>query len=163
MANKRKTVYCCAECGNETSNWAGRCPACGAWNTLQEVTIETGSGKKSAVSARAAAGKAKPLSELDTSEEIRFATGISEFDRVLGGGAVAGSLVLVGGAPGIGKSTLLSRCALRREMAERYFTSPVRKVSVSSSCARCVSESTERISMSLLRQISTASSPLSTN
>ena len=107
MANKRKTVYCCSECGNETSNWAGRCPACGAWNTLQEVTIETGIGKKSAVSARAAAGKAKPLSELDTSEEIRFATGISEFDRVLGGGAVAGSLVLVGGAPGIGKSTLL--------------------------------------------------------
>ena len=107
MANKRKTVYCCSECGNETSNWAGRCPACGAWNTLQEVTIEPGSGKKSAVSARAAAGKAKPLSELDTSEEIRFATGISEFDRVLGGGAVAGSLVLVGGAPGIGKSTLL--------------------------------------------------------
>ena len=107
MANKGKTVYCCAECGNETSNWAGRCPACGAWNTLQEVTIEPGSGKKSAVNARAAAGKAKPLSELDTSEEIRFATGISEFDRVLGGGAVAGSLVLVGGAPGIGKSTLL--------------------------------------------------------
>lgn len=107
MANKRKTIYCCSECGNETSNWAGRCPACGAWNTLQEVTIETGSGKKSAVNARAAAGKAKPLSELDTSEEIRFATGISEFDRVLGGGAVAGSLVLVGGAPGIGKSTLL--------------------------------------------------------
>ncbi len=107
MANKRKTVYCCSECGNETSNWAGRCPACGAWNTLREVTIETGSGKKSAVNARAAAGKAKPLSELDTSEEIRFATGISEFDRVLGGGAVAGSLALVGGAPGIGKSTLL--------------------------------------------------------
>ena len=107
MANKRKTVYCCSECGNETPNWAGRCPACGAWNTLQEVTIEPGSGKKSAVNARAAAGKAKPLSELDTSEEIRFATGISEFDRVLGGGAVAGSLVLVGGAPGIGKSTLL--------------------------------------------------------
>ena len=107
MANKRKTVYCCAECGNETSNWAGRCPACGAWNTLQEVTIEPGSGKQSAVKARAAAGKAKPLSELDTLEEIRFATGISEFDRVLGGGAVAGSLVLVGGAPGIGKSTLL--------------------------------------------------------
>lgn len=107
MANKRKTVYCCSECGNETPNWAGRCPACGAWNTLQEVMIETGSGKKSASNARAAAGKAKPLSELDTLEEIRFATGISEFDRVLGGGAVAGSLVLVGGAPGIGKSTLL--------------------------------------------------------
>lgn len=107
MANKRKTVYCCSECGNEMPNWAGRCPACGAWNTLQEVMIETGSGKKSASNARAAAGKAKPLSELDTSEEIRFATGISEFDRVLGGGAVAGSLVLVGGAPGIGKSTLL--------------------------------------------------------
>ncbi|MDD6089313.1 MAG: DNA repair protein RadA [Clostridiales bacterium] len=108
MANKRKTVYCCSECGNETPNWAGKCPACGAWNTLTEVALDPGSGRRGSGAARAAAvGKAQPLSELNTSEEIRFSTGIPEFDRVLGGGAVVGSLVLVGGAPGIGKSTLL--------------------------------------------------------
>lgn len=116
----------------EDSNWR-RCPACGAWNTLQEVTIETGSGKKSAVSARAAAGKAKPLSELDTSEEIRFATGISEFDRVLGGGAVAAHSCLSAARRVSASRRCFSRCALRREMAEDTLLSPVRKVSVSSS------------------------------
>ncbi len=108
MANKRKTAYCCSECGNETANWAGKCPACGAWNTLTEITLDTKGGKRGLGSVRAsAAWKAKKMADLDTGEEIRFPTGISEFDRVLGGGAVAGSLILVGGAPGIGKSTLL--------------------------------------------------------
>ena len=108
MANKRKTVYCCSECGNETANWAGKCPACGAWNTLTEIRIDAKNGKRGLGPARtSAAQKARKMSDLDTGEEIRFSTGISEFDRVLGGGAVAGSLILVGGAPGIGKSTLL--------------------------------------------------------
>ncbi len=106
MANKQRTVYCCSECGAESAHWAGKCPSCGAWNTLQEIKLEeTGrvkGGKKSE-----AAPKPRLLTELDMSEEIRFGTGIPEFDRVLGGGAVVGSLVLVGGAPGIGKSTLL--------------------------------------------------------
>lgn len=108
MANKQKTVYVCTECGNETPNWAGKCPTCGTWNTLTEMKLDARAGKKAASSARALSGStARKLSELDTTEEIRFSTGISEFDRVLGGGAVAGSLILVGGAPGIGKSTLL--------------------------------------------------------
>ena len=106
MAAKQKTVYCCTECGSETMNWAGKCPACGAWNTLNEVKFETRSAAKSSAPARKLQ-KAKKISELDMSAEIRFSTGISEFDRVLGGGAVVGSLVLVGGAPGIGKSTIL--------------------------------------------------------
>lgn len=106
MAAKQKTVYCCTECGSETMNWAGKCPACGAWNTLTEVKFDSRATAKSAVSTRKLQ-KAKKISELDMSAEIRFSTGISEFDRVLGGGAVVGSLVLVGGAPGIGKSTIL--------------------------------------------------------
>ena len=107
MAAKQRTIYVCSDCGNETANWSGKCPACGAWNTLREVKLDSQGSRRSAPAARAGSPSAKKLSELDGSEEIRFSTGISEFDRVLGGGAVQGSLVLVGGAPGIGKSTLL--------------------------------------------------------
>lgn len=108
MANKQKTIYCCSECGNETANWAGKCPTCGAWNTLEELRLEAGMKRGGTGRGRAASlQKPKKITELDMSAEIRFSTGIPEFDRVLGGGAVMGSLVLVGGAPGIGKSTLL--------------------------------------------------------
>lgn len=102
---RQKTVFCCSECGNETVKWSGRCTACGAWDSLVEVKLDA-KGKGS--SKRASSKKApKLISELDTEAELRFSTGIGELDRVLGGGAVKGSLVLVGGAPGIGKSTLL--------------------------------------------------------
>ena len=108
MANRQKTIYVCTECGGETSNWAGKCPSCGAWNTLQEMILERGASGRGGASARTARSTSpRRLDELEITEEIRFSTGISEFDRVLGGGAVLGSLVLVGGAPGIGKSTLL--------------------------------------------------------
>ena len=105
---KQKTIYCCSDCGNTTPNWAGRCPSCGAWNTLTEVKADIAGGKHgTARAARVSFSIAKKISDLDTSAELRFSTGISELDRVLGGGAVEGALVLVGGAPGIGKSTLL--------------------------------------------------------
>lgn len=104
---KSKTVYFCTECGNETPKWQGKCPSCGAWNTLQEHverSVAPGKAKSSTVGMSRGIQK---LSELRSDEESRFSTGLGELDRVLGGGAVAGSLVLVGGAPGIGKSTLL--------------------------------------------------------
>ena len=104
---KNKTVFFCTSCGNETPKWQGKCPACGEWNTLQEHVekpMTTGKGRASAISA---GRKPQTLSQVDSGQEIRFSTGMGELDRVLGGGAVAGSLVLVGGAPGIGKSTLL--------------------------------------------------------
>ena len=106
MAKREKSVYCCGECGYETANWAGKCPSCGAWNSLKEIRLE---GPRPAKSTRDRLDRARPkrITQLDTSEEIRMSTGIGELDRVLGGGAVIGSLVLVGGAPGIGKSTLL--------------------------------------------------------
>ena len=103
---KDKTVFFCTECGNETPKWVGKCPACGAWNTIAEQRAATG-GKKGNSLRRLAPPKAHPVTDLTTAEEIRFLTGMGELDRVLGGGAVCGSLVLIGGAPGIGKSTLM--------------------------------------------------------
>ena len=104
---KSKTVFYCTSCGNESVKWQGRCPACGAWNTFQEHVqkpISSGHLKSSPVGSTR---QPKGIREIDTDSEIRFNTGLGELDRVLGGGAVAGSLILVGGAPGIGKSTLL--------------------------------------------------------
>ncbi len=104
---KSKTVFFCTSCGTETPKWMGRCPGCGAFNTMEEhIEKPAPAGRPKA----APAGNRRtpqPITEVTTDHEIRFATGMGELDRVLGGGAVAGSLVLVGGAPGIGKSTLL--------------------------------------------------------
>ena len=107
---KNKSVFFCTECGNETPKWSGRCPACGAWNTIVEQQGSAGKGKKSTSSSGKTpfhTVKAIPLTEIETTDELRFSAGMKELDRVLGGGAVKGSLVLVGGAPGIGKSTLM--------------------------------------------------------
>ena len=104
---KQKTIFYCTQCGNETARWSGQCPACGAWNTLTEAPVRPKSENKATVAAHRARQAPERLSELDTEEEIRFSTGVGELDRVLGGGAVRGSVVLVGGAPGVGKSTLL--------------------------------------------------------
>lgn len=105
---KQKTLFYCTECGNETAKWSGRCPVCGAWNTIVEApSVPSASGSGKSGTRPAGQNKPKLISELDVQEEIRFYTGVGELDRVLGGGAVRGSIVLVGGAPGIGKSTLL--------------------------------------------------------
>ncbi|MBR1689584.1 MAG: DNA repair protein RadA [Oscillibacter sp.] len=107
---KQKTMYYCTECGNETAKWAGKCPVCGAWNTIVEqpdLPRAAGKGSRAARSGGPTLRRACPVTEISSDEEIRFPTGMGELDRVLGGGAVKGSLVLVGGAPGIGKSTLM--------------------------------------------------------
>ncbi len=104
---KAKTVFYCSSCGNETPKWQGRCPSCGQWNTLVEH-IEKPCAPGRVKSSPVGLGKIpKRLQQVDIDSETRFYTGMNELDRVLGGGAVQGSLVLVGGAPGIGKSTLL--------------------------------------------------------
>lgn len=107
---KAKTIFFCTECGNETPKWAGQCPSCRAWNTLVEQPAET--KKKTATTSKSGGAlrsisRPRLMSEVETTHELRFETGMNELDRVLGGGAVKGSLVLVGGAPGIGKSTLM--------------------------------------------------------
>lgn len=104
---KTKTVYFCSECGNESPKWQGRCPACGQWNTyLEHIEKPVAQGRNISINVPENR-TAQRLIDLNGEDEIRFTTGNGELDRVLGGGAVVGSLVLIGGAPGIGKSTLL--------------------------------------------------------
>jgi DNA repair protein RadA/Sms len=103
---KAKSVYACTECGGQVLKWQGQCPHCQAWNTLVEALAEAAPSANRYGQA-AAAGKVQRLSEIAAREEQRVATGIPEFDRVLGGGLVVGGVVLLGGDPGIGKSTLL--------------------------------------------------------
>ena len=104
---KTKTVFFCTECGNETAKWAGRCPSCGAWNTIVEQAAPKEAVKGKRYTEMMPRTKARQIDDLEVAEELRFSTGMRELDRVLGGGAVKGSLVLIGGAPGIGKSTLM--------------------------------------------------------
>lgn len=119
-----KTVFFCTDCGNESPKWMGQCPACKSWNTLVEQPVEKGKTKSAAPSSQMHAKMPVKLKNLDTEGEIRFSTGLRELDRVLGGGAVKGSLVLVGGSPGIGKSTLMLQICtyMGREHSILYVT-----------------------------------------
>ncbi|MDR2589678.1 MAG: DNA repair protein RadA [Oscillospiraceae bacterium] len=133
---KTKTVFYCTECGNEFPKWAGQCSACSAWNTIVEqpgyTKPKTGTQAGRKVNTASVRGginvfngnKPQELKNLDTTSEMRFSTGLKELDRVLGGGAVSGSLVLVGGSPGIGKSTLLLQiCGLIDEKMKILYVS----------------------------------------
>lgn len=112
MAGKLKSVYICSQCGFESSKWNGKCPSCGEWNTFEEEIVEVSASKKSSKASVLApsvdlSSKIVSLSGVDVDDDVRYSTGIGELNRVLGGGLVKGSLVLLGGEPGIGKSTLL--------------------------------------------------------
>lgn len=107
MATKSKTVFVCGECGYETPKWVGKCPGCGEWNTMVEDVRLPQKAAVSAAPRPAHTFSAIPLSQINAADEHRFVTGISELDRVLGGGIVKGSVILLSGDPGIGKSTIL--------------------------------------------------------
>lgn len=115
MAKGKKTVFFCQNCGHEESKWLGQCPACKEWNTFVEekVTVSRGSTSAASEAGKERASKVVTLSSVSVEEDERIRTGIAELDRVLGGGIVQGSLVLVGGDPGIGKSTLLLQVCQR--------------------------------------------------
>lgn len=116
MASKTKTVYVCSECGAESPKWLGRCPQCGEWNTYQEEHVVV--DKRESLSGIGPSGlltevKAVPLSSVQQKDVVRSTTANAELDRVLGGGIVPGALILIGGEPGIGKSTLVLQMAMQ--------------------------------------------------
>lgn len=122
MASKSKTMYVCNQCSYESAKWYGQCPGCGEWNTMEETVINPVSSKNRSVSLDR--GRAVVIDEISETSEIRYDTGISEFNRVLGGGLVKGSLVLIGGDPGIGKSTiLLQACKFLSEKKKVLYVS----------------------------------------
>ena len=102
---KVKQIYICTQCGYESPKWYGQCPKCKEWNTMEEEIVQQSAGKGSVSSSKSVT--IKKIHEVEGGSEVRFSTGLKELDRVLGGGLVYGSLTLVGGDPGIGKSTLL--------------------------------------------------------
>jgi DNA repair protein RadA/Sms len=104
---KEKTVYTCGECGGTSSKWLGQCPHCKAWNTLVETVAETITPTKNRFAALARTAEVQALADIEAADVERTPTGLDELDRVLGGGIVEGGVVLIGGDPGIGKSTLL--------------------------------------------------------
>src|SRR5437868_8080368 len=113
MAKQPATVFVCQACGAQERKWAGQCRECGEWNTLVEERFRPEAASGTAASLLRQYGQAAPISytEIESQDDSRTSTGIDEMDRVLGGGIVAGSLVLIGGAPGIGKSTIVMQMA----------------------------------------------------
>ncbi|MCD8021962.1 MAG: AAA family ATPase, partial [Lachnospiraceae bacterium] len=104
---KTKSVFFCQNCGYESSKWMGQCPSCREWNSFAEEPKIVSKKVNTGAVRRETSPQPRSLSQIEISEDVRVSTGMGEFDRVLGGGIVQGSLVLVGGDPGIGKSTLL--------------------------------------------------------
>ena len=122
MAAKSKTTYVCTSCGFESVKWYGKCPGCGEWNTMEEQLREATPTKSKGSFSASHVSHPIPITGLDETEEHRYHTGMSELDRVLGGGIVKGSLVLISGDPGIGKSTILLQICqyLGRELKVLY-------------------------------------------
>src|SRR6478609_895243 len=113
MAKRSSTIFVCQECGSQSPKWLGRCADCGAWNSFVEERVEPQAGAAAAhrYAASPAAAGARLYEDIELEQHERLSTGIGELDRVLGGGIVPGSLTLVGGEPGIGKSTLMLQLA----------------------------------------------------
>ncbi|MFS8086112.1 MAG: ATPase domain-containing protein, partial [Acidobacteriota bacterium] len=111
MTKGTNTTFICQSCGYQSRKWLGKCPECGEWNSLVEervVTTKKGAGRNGF---RLREAKAVEYNEIESQDDVRLSSGVTEFDRVLGGGIVPGTLVLIGGDPGIGKSTLLLQVA----------------------------------------------------
>lgn len=125
MSKKSKVAYVCSSCGNDSPKWQGKCPVCGEWNTYVEEVVSTSTSARTSVSTMFDTTKARPLllKDVDTSQEPRIDLKDGELNRVLGGGMVPGSLILLGGEPGIGKSTLILQTVLNLDSVKTLYVS----------------------------------------
>jgi DNA repair protein RadA/Sms len=164
---KAKTVFLCDDCGYESANWYGKCPSCGSWNTMRELRVQPAAAHAaaaSAVSGGVPAAAAVTIDSIDRVDEVRVTSGIRELDRVLGGGVVQGSVVLIGGDPGIGKSTLLLQicghmadagmrvCYISGEESLRQIAMRAQRTGVSKSAVRLVSHTVTQEVLSVAAQ-----------
>ncbi|MBU0481723.1 MAG: DNA repair protein RadA [Proteobacteria bacterium] len=124
MAKDKTTIFMCGDCGADFGRWMGQCPECNAWDTIKEARFSATKAKPAKRGYAGERSEVKTMAEVDTDSAPRFATGFNEFDRVLGGGVVPGSVVLIGGDPGVGKSTILLQicCRLAEKMKVLYVT-----------------------------------------
>lgn len=126
---KTKTTYICSECGYKSPKWLGKCPGCNSWNTIQETVItekKTSATRAMSISNGGSVRMPKKIGDVKVGYETRYKTGLQELDRVLGGGIVQGELILVGGDPGIGKSTLLLQISKKPVKKEKFYMFRVR-------------------------------------
>lgn len=126
---KTKTTYICSECGYKSPKWLGKCPGCNSWNTIQETVItekKTSATRAMSISNGGSVRMPKKIGDVKVGYETRYKTGLQELDRVLGGGIVQGELILVGGDPGIGKSTLLLQICQKPVKKEKFYMFRVR-------------------------------------
>lgn len=122
MAKGKKSIFFCQNCGHEEAKWLGQCPVCKEWNTFAEEKVSAGLSRGTTAAAKQSkTAEVVPLSQISARDDTRMLTGMKELDRVLGGGIVSGSLVLVGGDPGIGKSTLLLQVCQRLSASRKNF------------------------------------------
>lgn len=126
---KTKTTYICSECGYKSPKWLGKCPGCNSWNTIQETVItekKTSATRAMSISNGGSVRMPKKIGDVKVGYETRYKTGLQELDRVLGGGIVQGELILVGGDPGIGKSTLLLQICQKAGEERKFYMFRVR-------------------------------------
>ena len=154
MAKKKKTMYVCQQCGYDTPKWMGRCPGCGAWNTMVEEVVAPETRSVGGSVGLAESQPPRPIGEIETEDLPRYGTGSGELDRVLGGGVIPGSLVLIVGDPGVGKSSLTIRvCAEVARTGKRvlYVTGEESAVRSTVCCARSRTVLAARMSWACLK------------
>ena len=154
MAKGKKSIFFCQNCGHEEAKWLGQCPVCKEWNTFAEEKVSAGLSRGTTAAAKQSkTAEVVPLSQISARDDTRMLTGMKELDRVLGGGIVSGSLVLVGGDPGIGKSTLLLQVCQRLSASRKILYISGEESQIRSNCVQIVWEVLQIICCCYVKQI----------
>ena len=154
MAKGKKSIFFCQNCGHEEAKWLGQCPVCKEWNTFAEEKVSAGLSRGTTAAAKQSkTAEVVPLSQISARDDTRMLTGMKELDRVLGGGIVSGSLVLVGGDPGIGNQPCYCKCVRGCRHQEKFYIFQERSRRLRSNCVQIVWEVLQIICCCYVKQI----------